>query len=120
METYIATVTAKPGSEAEVASFYSELEPLYETAKGFHGRQILKALPGTMLAAVKKVRSAEELAGHAEAEGPKGTHFIIIERWEHVDDRIKFSQSLDSSRATKLIPHLLPAHSHEFYTDISP
>jgi hypothetical protein len=120
METYIATVTAKPGSEAEVASFYSELEPQYTTAKGFHGRQILKALPGTMLAAVRKVRSAEELAGHAEAEGPKGTQFIIIEQWENVDDRIAFSQSLDSSRAAKLFPHLLPEHTHEFYTDITP
>ncbi len=120
MENYIATVIAKPDSETEVASFYSELEPEYAKAKGFHGRQILKALPGTMLAAVKKVRSAKELAAHAEAEGPKGTQFIIIEQWENVDDRIAFSLGLDSSRAAKLFPHLLPEHSHEFYSDITP
>jgi hypothetical protein len=120
METYIATVFAKPGSEDEVVSFYTELGPQYSDAKGFHGRQILKALPGTMLEAVKKVRTAEELAAHAEAEGPKGTHLIIIEQWENVDDRITFSKGLDGSRAAKLIPHLLPEHTHEFYTDITP
>ena len=120
METYIATVFAKPGSEDEVATFYSELGAQYTTAKGFLGRQIHRAQPGTMIAAVRKVRTEEELAAHAEAEGPKGTHFVIIEQWENVDDRIAFSQNLDSSRTAKLFPHLLPEHTHEFYTDITP
>jgi len=119
METYIATVSAKPGSADEVAAFYQELEPQYATAEGFLGRQILMSRPGTMVEAVLRIRSPEELAAHpADSEHP-GTHFIIIERWENVDDRIRFSQSLDKSRSAKLFPHLLPDHSHEFYSDIT-
>jgi len=119
METYIATVTAKPGSEAEVAAFYSDLEPQLAAAPGFQGRQIFMSRPGTMVEAVMRIRSPEELAAHpAEAEHP-GTHFIIVERWDHVDDRIRFSQGLDKSRSAKLFPHLLPDHTHEFYSDIT-
>jgi len=120
METYIATVTAKPGSEAAVAEFYTELGSQYDGATGFLGRQILQARPGTMVEAVKRIRSPEELASHpAEAEHP-GTQFIIVEHWKHVDDRIRFSQGLDKSRSAKLFPHLLPEHTHEFYSDITP
>lgn len=119
MDTYIATVTAKPGSENEVADFYLGLGPQYEGALGFKDRQILQARNGTMVEAVKRIRTAEELADHpADAEHP-GTHFIIIEQWDSVDDRINFSRSLDKSRSAKLFPHLLPEHSHEFYKDVS-
>jgi len=120
MDTYIATVWAKPGSEAEVARFYTELTAQYDGAEGFIGRQILQARPGTMVAAVKRIRTQEELASHPEDAEAKGTQFIIIEQWEKVDDRINFSRGLDKSRAAKLFPHLLPEHTHEFYSDISP
>jgi hypothetical protein len=120
MDTYIATVWAKPGSENEVAGFYAGMGTQYAAAPGFIGRQILQAQPGTMVEAVKRIRTAAELAAHPEDAESKGTQFIIIERWEHVDDRINFSRGLDKSRAAKLFPHLLPEHTHEFYADITP
>lgn len=118
MDTYIATVTAKPGSENEVAKFYLELGPQYEDAPGFKGRQILQARPGTMVEAVKRIRTPEELEAHPADPHVPGTHFIIIEQWDSVDDRVNFSRSLDKSRSAKLFPHLLPDHTHEFYKEI--
>ena len=46
MDTYIATVWAKPGSENEVAGFYVGMGKQYAEAPGFIGRQILQARPG--------------------------------------------------------------------------
>ena len=120
MEVYIATVFAKHGHEDDVMTFYQDLEPAYAEAKGFHGRQILRARPGTMLEAVKKVVTEEELARHPEPPGPAGVHFVIIEQWDSVEDRIAFSRSLDSNRQKALFPHLLPEHTHEFYSDVTP
>ena len=120
MEVYIATVFAKLGHEEDVTNFYRDLEPSYAEAKGFHGRQILRARPGTMLEAVKKVVTPEEIARHPEPPGPPGVHFVIIEQWDSVDDRIAFSRSLDSNRQKALFPHLLPEHTHEFYSDVTP
>lgn len=120
MEIYIATVFAKHGHEDEVTRFYQDLEPMYADVKGFHGRQILRARPGTMVEAVKKVVTAEEMAAHAEPPGPPGVHFVIVERWDSVDDRIAFSRSLDRDRQKALFPHLLPEHTHEFYSDVTP
>ena len=120
MDIYIATVFAKNGHEDQVAKFYRDQEEVLKEAPGYRGRQILKARAGTMLEAVKKVLSAEEIARHAEAAGPDGTHFVIIEQWDSVDERMAYSRSVDSGRVKDLIPHLLPEHTHEYYEDISP
>ena len=120
METFIVIVTAKPGHDAEVAQFYQDLEPLLQEAKGFQGRQIFQAKTGTMVDAVKKIYSAEELAKHPEPphEDP-GTNFIVIEHWDSVDDRMAYSKGASAGRNQALIPHLLPDHSHEFYKELS-
>ncbi len=119
MVTYIATVWAKPGHENEVTRFYQDLEPLMRSAKGFRGRKILRARAGTMAAAVRKVASAEEMARHAEPE-PTGTHFVMIEQWDSVEERIGFSRGAAAGRSKDLFPHILPEHSHEFYEDMTP
>ena len=119
MVTYIATLSAKPGHENEVTRFYQELEGLMREAKGYRGRKILRARTGTMAAAIRKVVSAEELARHAEPE-PKGTHFVMVEQWDSVEDRIAFSRGASAGRARELFPHILPEHSHEFYEDVTP
>ena len=121
MVTYVATVYAKKGHEDQVASFYQDLAPLSGEANGFRGRQILQARPGTMVDAVLRIMTAEELAGHKEPphEEPEGVHFIIIESWDSVEDRITFSRGLGKERNKALFPHLLPEHSHEFYEDVT-
>jgi len=43
----------------------------------------------------------------------EGTHFIIIEHWDSIDDRIAFS--LGAGRSKDLIQHLQAQHTHEFY-----
>ena len=121
MVTYVATVYARKGHEDQVAAFYQGLAAASADAKGFRGRQILKARPGTMVEAVLRLMSPEELAGHKEPphEEPDGVHVIVIETWDSVEDRIAFSRSLSRDRAKALFPHLLPEHSHEFYEDVS-
>jgi heme-degrading monooxygenase HmoA len=119
MVTYIATVWAKPGHEKEVTRFYQELEPLMREARGYRGRRILRARTGTMVAAIRKVVSAEEMARHPEPE-PKGTHFVMVEEWDSVEERIAFSRGASAGRSKELFPHILPEHSHEFYEDVSP
>ncbi len=121
MVTYVATVYAKNGHENQVTAFYQDLERLSARAPGFRDRRILKARPGTMVEAVLRIMTPEELAGHKEPphEEPQGVHFIIIETWDSVDDRIAFSRGLGKERNKALFPHLLPEHSHEFYEDVS-
>lgn len=119
MVTYIATVWAKPGHEIEVTRFYQDLERLMREAKGYRGRKVLRARTGTMATAIRKVVSAEELARHPEPE-PKGTHFVMVEQWDSVEDRIAFSRGASAGRGKDLFPHILPEHSHEFYEDVSP
>ena len=119
MVTYVATVWAKPGHENEVTGFYQGLEPLMREAKGYRGRKILRARTGTMATAIRKVVSAEELARYPEPEA-KGTHFIMVEQWDSVEDRIAFARGASATRARELFPHILPDHSHEFYEDVSP
>lgn len=120
MVTYIATIYAKPGHELEVTKFYQDQEPQLREAKGFHGRQILRARPGTMEAEVRRVMPPEQLAaGHHEPSGPAGVHFVIVEKWDSVGERIAFSMGPGKGRTKELIPHILPAHSHEFYEDVS-
>jgi heme-degrading monooxygenase HmoA len=118
MEIYVATVLAKKGHEDDVARFYQDQEDELRSAKGFRGRQILRARTGAMRAAVSKVIPAEEMAKHP-AEEPPGTHFIIIEQWDSSDDKTAYSRAADAGRAKDLIPHLLPEHTHEYYEDIS-
>ena len=90
-----------------------------KTARGYRGRKILRARTGTMAAAVRKVVSAEEAARHPEHEA-KGTHFVMVEQWDSVDERIAFSRGAAAGRTRDLIPHILPEHSHEFYEDVTP
>jgi hypothetical protein len=120
MEIYVATVLARQGHEEEVTRFYTGQEESLRGVKGFRGRQILRARPGTMLEAVKKVLTEEEIARHAEAEGPDGVQFIIIEQWDSIDEKTTYSRSIDTGRMKDLIPHLLPEHSHEYYEDVTP
>ena len=119
MDIYVATVFARTGHEEEVTRFYTDQEEELKNAKGFRGRQILRARPGTMLAAVSKVIPAEELAKHPSEEAP-GTHFIIIEQWDSADEKTAYSRQIDSGRSRDLIPHLLPEHTHEYYEDVTP
>jgi heme-degrading monooxygenase HmoA len=116
---YIATLWAKPGHENDVTRFYQSLEPLMRQAPGYRGRQILRAMRGTMEAAVRKAIPAEELAKHAEPPGPAGTHFVIVEQWDSVEQRMAFSRGVAAGRARELIPFVLPDHTHEFYEDVS-
>lgn len=120
MITYIVTVWAREGREQDVTKFYQDLEPVMRQAKGYRGRRILRGRPGTMEAAVRNLVSAEELARHAEAAGPKGVHFVVIEQWDSVEERVAFSRSASASRGRELFPNILPEHTHEFYEDITP
>lgn len=119
MEIYVATVLAKKGHDEDVAKFYVDQQEELNGAKGFCGRQILKARTGAMRAAVSKVIPPEEMAKHPSEE-PPGTQFIIIEQWDSSDDKTAYSRAQDKGRARDLIPHLHPEHSHEYYEDISP
>ena len=119
MVTYIATVYAKHGHEDEVTRFYVDQEEGLRGAAGFQGRTILRAKPGTMVAAVKKVVSAEEMAKHPDESAP-GVHFVITERWNSVEEKTAYSRAQDGGRARDLIPHLLPQHTHEYYEDVTP
>jgi len=121
MVTYIATVWAKPGHETDVTRFYQDLEPLMRGAKGFRGRRIMRACAETMASAVRRTKPADAPAGgHAEPPAPAGTHFVLIEQWDSVDERIAFSRETSAGRSKDLMPHILPAHSHEFYEDVTP
>lgn len=119
METFIIQITAQPGHDDEVTHFFADAEAVMSQADGFIGRRLYRARTGTMVEAVMKVYTAEELAEHAEPphEDP-GTIFIIIEEWESVDKRIAYGKA-NGDRNKDLIPHLLPEHSHEFYDEFS-
>lgn len=119
MVTYIATIWAKPGHEHDVTRFYQDLESAMKDARGYRGRRILRARPGTAAAAMRKLVTAEEAARHAEHEAA-GVHFVLIEQWDSVEDRVAFSRSASAARGRELIPHILPEHTHEFYEDVSP
>ena len=120
MEIYITTIFAKHGHEDEVTQFYADQEESLQGTEGFRGRQIFRARPGTMVEAVRKVLTEEEMARHAEAEGPQGVHFVIIEQWDSIDQKTTYSRSVDGGRTKDLIPHLLPEHTHEYYSDVTP
>ena len=119
MITYITTIWARTGHEEQVTRFYQDLEPLLRAAPGYHGRRILRAMPGTMEAAIRRIVPPQEAAGHGD-HGPQGVHFVIVEQWDTVDQRVAFSRSASGSRGRDLFPHILPDHSHEFYEDVTP
>jgi hypothetical protein len=119
MINYIVTAFAKPGHELPVTRFYQDLEPLLREAKGYRGRKILRARPGVMEAEVRRVTPPEQLKGHAHVEGPAGVHFVIVEQWDSVSDRVAFSRGASAARTKELFPHLLPQHSHEVYEDVT-
>jgi quinol monooxygenase YgiN len=120
MVTYIASLFAKPGHELEVTRFYQDLEPLMRAAPGFRGRKIFRARPGTMEAEVRRVTPPEDLKGRGHEGGPEGVHFIMVEQWDSVAERVAFSRGASRARNKELVPHLLPQHSHEFYEDVTP
>ena len=121
MVIYVATLYAKPGHELEVTRWYQDQEPSLREAKGYRGRQMLRARPGTFEAEVRRVMSPEQLAAAPHEEhAPEGVHFVLIEQWDTVADRIAHSRSASKDRARELIPHILPAHTHEFYEDVTP
>ena len=120
VENFVITFTALPGKEQEVSDFYTSQQAEYDAAKGFRGRRILRARPGTMADALSKVMTPEQMAQHPEPDNDGSVHFIIIEEWDSIADRMAFSASQDKSRNAKLFPNLKPAHTHEYYTDITP
>lgn len=120
MENFVITFSAKPGKEDAVSQFYLNMQPAYEKAKGFRGRQIFRARPGAMANELRKVMTAEQMAQHPHPHDDGCVHFIIIEKWDSIADRMAFSATLDKSRNAELFPNLMPQHTHEYYTDISP
>ena len=120
MDTFVVTMTAKPGSDAKVADFYLKQQSQYEAVKGFRGRQVLMSRPGTMADILRQHMTPEEMAKHPEPEaGSQGAHFVVIEQWDSAEDRMAWSLSRDKTADKELFPHLLPAHTHEFYDDLT-
>jgi hypothetical protein len=124
MVHYIVLLWAKPGQEAQVTRFYQDLEPTLRAAKGYRGRQLLRARHGTLSTEVRRAATPEELArqaGHAHPHAEaKGVQFVIVEQWDSVEDRMAYSRGGSGNRARDLFPHILPEHSHEFYEDVTP
>ena len=118
METYIVTIYAREDHANQVEQYYKELQPLYEEATGFIGRKIYRAKTGAMVNAVRETYSKEELANTPEEDHDHGEHFVMIEEWESVQDRINFGRGLSKEHHMKVIPYLLPNHSHEFYKGV--
>ncbi|MEZ5565160.1 MAG: hypothetical protein R3F24_06410 [Gammaproteobacteria bacterium] len=121
MVNYIATIYAKPGQELAVTKFYQDMEPMLAAAQGYKGRQLLRARPGTLEAEVRRVTPPEQLKAHAhEKAGPEGVHFVLIEQWDTVADRVAFARGVSATRGKELFPYILPMHTHEFYEDVTP
>ena len=118
METYIVTIYAKEDHADDVEQYYKGLQPLYEEAQGFIERKIFRAKTGAMVEAVSQTYSEEELANTPEEDHDHGEHFVMIEEWDSIQDRINFGRSLSKEHHMKVIPFLLPNHSHEFYKGI--
>ena len=120
METFIITIMAKPGHEAQVTRFYESLREKSKNAKGLIDRKMFRARTGLMAEEVKKIYTPEQLAAHPEPpHADAGTQFVIMEVWESIEDRMLNSKNSETeSRIKDLVPHLLPDHSHEFYQEI--
>ncbi len=119
MKNFIITMTAQPGKEDIIADYYTSLQSAYNAAKGFQGRQIFQACPGTMAEHLRKVMTPEQMAQHPEPEADGSVTFIIIEHWDSIEDRMAFSATQDKARTASLFPNLKPEHTHEYYDDIS-
>ena len=115
METYIVTIYAKEDHASDVQKYYQDLQNMYEKAPGFISRKIFRAKNGAMANAVRATYSEEELANIPEEDHDHGEHFVMIEEWESIQDRINFGRSMSKEHHMKVIPYLLPNHSHEFY-----
>ena len=118
METYIVTIYAKEDHADDVEQYYKGLQPLYEEDQGFIERKIFRAKTGAMVEAVRQTYSEEELANTPEEDHDHGEHFVMIEEWDSIQYRINFGRSLSKEHHMKVIPFLLPNHSHEFYKGI--
>ena len=121
METVVVQISAKPGMEDKVESFYLSQQAEYEAAPGFIDRRILKAKAGAMFDAIKSRMTPEQIAKHPapEVEGEPGIDFILIERWESVDARMDFTMNRSRERDKDLFPYLLPRHASEFFEEVS-
>lgn len=120
METYIITLYAKHGEEDAVTLFYAEQEAEMRQAKGYIGRQIFRARPGTMKKVVREMLSDEDKARLDASKGAPGVHFVMVEQWETAEDKAVFTRSREAGRSKDLVPKLLPEHTHEFYDDVTP
>ena len=120
METVVVQISARPGMEDKVASFYLDQQAEYEAAPGFISRQILKARTGAMFEAIKARMTAEQIARHPapEVEGEQGIDFILIEQWESAEARMDFTMSRSRERDKDLFPYLLPKHASEFFDEV--
>ena len=73
-----------------------------------------------MAAWVAEHYTAEELAAHPEpAHEDAGTQFVIVELWDDLNARMRFTKDVMEGRGRELFPMLMPGHSHEFYNDVS-
>ncbi len=119
MEHFIITMTAKPGDEDKVASYYQRVGAEIEQAKGFRGRTVMQSNPGAMAADVTQRISAEERAKHPPHDHAAGVQFIVHEQWDSKEDRWNFSSTATIDRRTELFPFIESEHSHEYYTDVT-
>ena len=118
METYVVTIYAQFEHADGVADYYTGLQPLYEAAEGFISRKVYRAKTGAMVKAVMATYSKEELAGNPEEAHAQGEHFVMIEEWKTIQHRINFGRGLSKEHHMKVIPFILPEHSHEFYSEL--
>ena len=121
METVVVQISARPGMEDKVESFYLSQQAEYEAAPGFIDRKILKARTSAMFEAIKSRMTAEQIAKHPapEVEGEQGVDFILIERWESIDARMDFTMNRRRERDKDLFPYLLPQHAAEYYDEVT-
>ena len=120
METYILSLLIKPGHEQEVTDYYRSMEEDMQAADGFRGRKIYLAQRGRMASELLTVYTRDELAKDPEPpHEDAGTQLIIVESWDTSKQRLQFSRNTSGPRKAKIVPLLLPDHSHEFFTDLS-
>ena len=119
METYIVTIYAKEDHASDV-QVYQDLQNMYEEAPGFISRKIFRAKTGAMEQAVKATYSKEELANTPEEDHDHGEHFVMIEEWESIQDRINFGRSMSKGASLKVIPYLCQIIPMNFMKQFKP
>lgn len=117
MALFIVNVIAKRGHEDIVTEVFQSVQERLEQADGFQSRTIYRAKDGLFLNMVKQSYTKEELDKMAAQEmpGPEGVHFMIHEIWDSPEQRMRFSRAEGHKFTARLVPHILPDHSHEFY-----